>query len=135
MSTKPARLDADRTAEPLTSIVHHPHVGDCVGPAMPLHNPEHVAEDGTRTPLAGTTLPAPNNMGIDLFKPSEHPKLTMREIWIAQAAACNGIAARDEQIVAALLAIVKRHAGTDTPRIKVLLDVDALAMRLSRGCS
>ena len=33
----------------------------------------------------------------------------------------------------ARLAIVKRHAGTDTPRVNVLLDVDALAMRLQGG--
>lgn len=49
--TKPARLDADRTAKPLTRIVQHVRPGDAVGPGRPLHEPEHEAEDGTRTPL------------------------------------------------------------------------------------
>lgn len=54
----PARLDADRTAEPLTSIVHHPPHGGCIGPYMPLVNPEHVDADGKRTPLTTPADPA-----------------------------------------------------------------------------
>lgn len=55
--TARARLDADRTAEPLTRIVHHPPRGGCLSPYMPLVNPEYVGDDGTRTPLG--TPPAP----------------------------------------------------------------------------
>lgn len=51
MKTKKARLDADRTAKPLTRIVGHPNRDHCVGPMIPPVRPEYEAEDGTRTPL------------------------------------------------------------------------------------
>lgn len=54
--TARARLDADRTAEPLTRIEHHPPRGGCIGPYMPLVNPEYVDENGKRTPLSGQLL-------------------------------------------------------------------------------
>jgi hypothetical protein len=47
----PARLDADRTAQPLTRIVHHPPRGGCISPHMPLVAPEYEDEHGKRTPL------------------------------------------------------------------------------------
>ena len=50
--TARARLDADRTAEPLTRIEHHPPHGGCISPYMPLVNPEYVDENGKRTPLS-----------------------------------------------------------------------------------
>lgn len=40
--TARARLDADRTAEPLTRIEHHPPHGGCISPYMPL-TPSEVA--------------------------------------------------------------------------------------------
>jgi hypothetical protein len=46
-----ARVDHDRTAKPLTRIVHHPDVSKCFGPGSKLTRPEYEAEDGTRTPL------------------------------------------------------------------------------------
>lgn len=55
----PARLDADRTAQPLTRIVHHPPHGACIGPHMPLVNPEYEDENGKRTALTGPTGKAP----------------------------------------------------------------------------
>ena len=54
MNDKPARLDADRTATPLTSIVHHPVLDGCCLGIGPLANPEYVAVDGTRIPLVAT---------------------------------------------------------------------------------
>lgn len=50
----PARLDADRTAKPLTKIVHHPIGGDnaCQGPGIPLRLPELEDSDGNRTPIS-----------------------------------------------------------------------------------
>lgn len=54
----PARLDADRTAQPLTRIVHHPPREGCIGPYMPLVAPEYEDEHGKRTPLdAPATAP------------------------------------------------------------------------------
>jgi hypothetical protein len=47
----PARLDADKTAQPLTRIVHHPPRGGCISPRMPLVAPEYEDENGKRTPL------------------------------------------------------------------------------------
>ena len=47
----PARLDADRTAKPLTKIVHHPGEGQCVGIGIPLRDPAYVDEAGNKTPL------------------------------------------------------------------------------------
>lgn len=52
----PARLDADRTATPLTRIVHHPPYGGCISPYMPLVSPEYEDEHGRRTPLHATML-------------------------------------------------------------------------------
>lgn len=49
--TTHARLDADRTAQPLTRIVHHPPRGGCISPHMPLVAPEYEDEHGKRTPL------------------------------------------------------------------------------------
>ena len=49
--TARARLDADRTAEPLTRIEHHPPHGGCVSPYMPLVAPEYVGANGERVPL------------------------------------------------------------------------------------
>lgn len=54
-----ARLDADRTAKPLTRIVHHPPSGACVGPGMPLHSPEYEGADGERVPLDARREPEP----------------------------------------------------------------------------
>lgn len=51
----PARLDADRTAQPLTRIVHHPPHGGCLSPYMPLVNPEYEDENGKRTALTAET--------------------------------------------------------------------------------
>lgn len=53
MKAKKARLDADRTAEPLTRIVHHPKRGDCIGPAIPLVRPQYEDENGKRHDLIG----------------------------------------------------------------------------------
>jgi len=47
----PARIDADRTAKPLTSIVHHPPIQWCVGPGTRLIDPEYVGCDGRRKSL------------------------------------------------------------------------------------
>ena len=52
-----ARLDPDGTAKPLTRIVSHTESVEYVGPGTPLANPEHVAADGTRTPLAAIATP------------------------------------------------------------------------------
>ena len=41
----PARVDADRTAKPLTRIVSHPKAGWCVGPGTVLVDPEFEAAD------------------------------------------------------------------------------------------
>lgn len=57
--TARARLDADRTAEPLTRIEHHPPHGGCVSPYMPLVNPEYVDETGKRTPLSAPAEASP----------------------------------------------------------------------------
>lgn len=48
---KPARLDTDRTAKPLTRIVSHPPAHWCVGPGMVLVDPEYEANTGERHPL------------------------------------------------------------------------------------
>ncbi len=56
--TARARLDADRTAEPLTRIEHHPPHGGCISPYMPLVNPEYVDENGKRTPLGAPVAAA-----------------------------------------------------------------------------
>lgn len=47
----PARVDSDRTAKPLTRIIHHPKSNICVGVGMPLVNPEYEGSDGQRMPL------------------------------------------------------------------------------------
>ncbi len=56
--TKPARLDADRSAKPLTRIVQRVDAIKCVRvgalSAGPLY---HEAEDGSRTPLAASPNP------------------------------------------------------------------------------
>ena len=49
-TTKPARLDADRSAKPRTRLVQHARPGDAVGPGRPLREPEY--EDGSRVALA-----------------------------------------------------------------------------------
>jgi hypothetical protein len=56
--TSVARLDADKTAKPLTSIVHHTEGGTLKGPGIPLVNPEWE-EGGKRIALAskGSKLP------------------------------------------------------------------------------
>ncbi len=63
--TARARLDADRTAEPLTRIEHHPPHGGCIGPYMPLVNPEYVDENGKRTPLSAPVGEAPFAFSAD----------------------------------------------------------------------
>jgi hypothetical protein len=49
MKTK-ARLDADRTAKPKSSIVGHAKTGDCVGPNITIPD-EYRNDDGARVPL------------------------------------------------------------------------------------
>jgi len=53
MDTKKARLDADRTAKPLTRLVKHAPIGQCVSPNMASHGDtlEYEDESGSRTPL------------------------------------------------------------------------------------
>ena len=55
----PARLDADRTAVPLTRIEHHPPHGGCISPYMPLVNQEYVDADGKRPPLSAPEPSSP----------------------------------------------------------------------------
>ena len=57
--TARARLDANRTAQPLTRIVHHPPRNACLGPHMPLMNPEYEDESGKRTALTEPAEKAP----------------------------------------------------------------------------
>lgn len=54
--TAHARLDANRTAQPRTRIVHHPPRNACLGPHMPLVNPEYEDENGSRVPLTAPAL-------------------------------------------------------------------------------
>jgi hypothetical protein len=48
---KRARLDADRTARPMTRLARFTREGDCVGPGA-VRADAYEAEDGSRTPLA-----------------------------------------------------------------------------------
>lgn len=50
-----ARLDADRTGVGETRIVQHPPKDACVGPGIPIWDPEHEDRNGNRTPLAAQT--------------------------------------------------------------------------------
>jgi hypothetical protein len=52
--TKPARLDKDKKAKPLTRIVHHPKAGARIDPRRAIFDPEYEDEEGERTPLTGT---------------------------------------------------------------------------------
>lgn len=54
--TAAARLDADRTAKPLTRIISHPPVTWCVGPGTRLIDPEYEDAEGKRHPII--SLPA-----------------------------------------------------------------------------
>ncbi len=51
MRAKKARLDADRTAKPLTRLVGHARFGDCVGPGTTPADALEDVETGDRTPL------------------------------------------------------------------------------------
>lgn len=62
--TARARLDADRTARPLTRIEHHPPHGGCISPYMPLVNPEYVDENGKRMALIEPAEKAPAPLPI-----------------------------------------------------------------------
>lgn len=46
-----ARLDADRTAKGETRIVQHPPKDACLGPGIPIWDPELEDRNGNRTPL------------------------------------------------------------------------------------
>lgn len=50
-NTRRARLDADRTAKPLSRIVSHPPRAWCSGPGTILVDPEYELPDGVRLAL------------------------------------------------------------------------------------
>jgi hypothetical protein len=49
----PARVDADKTAKPLTRLIGHARRGDCIGPCSVDADALEEVETGKRTPLAG----------------------------------------------------------------------------------
>ena len=53
---KPARLDRDGTAKPLTRLVGHARVGDCVGPGTVKPDALEDTETGVRIILSQVTL-------------------------------------------------------------------------------
>lgn len=74
---KKARLDADRTAKPLTSIVGFARAGDCVGPGVTVAS-QWRREDGTVVSLTETVKE--NNCETE-----EEEKLTARDERITTA--------------------------------------------------
>lgn len=107
--TARARLDADRTAEPLTRIEHHPPHGGCISPYMPLVNPEYVDENGKRTPLNARAEAPPS------LAPSEvaFAKIVVTQRFSDYHAAIDGTAGRKwgcgKTIDEAVGALVRNH--------------------------
>lgn len=58
MKTAPARLDADRTARPLTRLVAHVRAGDCIGPGSGTPFALETVATGERISLTPTPPPA-----------------------------------------------------------------------------
>ena len=58
-----ARLDADKTAKPLTKLVGHAKIGDCVGPGVTVAD-QWRHEDGTSIPLAVAPEEDPGFTGV-----------------------------------------------------------------------
>ena len=54
--TAAARLDADRSAKPLTRIISHPPETWCVGPGTRLIDPEYEDAGGKRHPITAPPI-------------------------------------------------------------------------------
>lgn len=128
-----ARLDADRTAVPLTSIVHHPPHGGCISPYMPLVNPEYVGADGERVPLSAVAAPP-------ALTPSEVALAKMLAAYLEWYAADKGRYTDDDESVDHMGGALEDEGMLDYPKKgasekgAALLDRARVMLKVGRRC-
>lgn len=111
----PARLDADRTAVPISRIVHHPPAGACVGPGSRLVQPEYEDDKGVRTPLKPARKPLSRAQELILksvpahgYSPGDRVRIKGTEAKGIVVLSVAGGLLRDEQV---LVYLDEKHQG------------------------